>query len=94
MRLATSKPTGLPALRGKNAPYFSYQFFQTDQVNQLFPMQVTPSHDTVFRMFMDYAELQSQPQQLPQPAATTKIASLWFYLSWVGRVETVACRLA
>ncbi|MCA9373132.1 hypothetical protein KC921_03495 [Candidatus Woesebacteria bacterium] len=75
----------LPALRGKNAPYFRISFFQTDQVNQLFPMQVTPQPDTVFRMFMDYAELQSQPQQLPQPQQLQKLHRSGFTLvEWGG----------
>lgn len=82
---ADFKAYWVPQLQGKNAPYFRISFFQTDQVNQLFPMGVTPQPDTVFRMFLDYTALQSQPQQLPQPQQLQKLHRSGFTLvEWGG----------
>ena len=69
----------------KNAPYYKISFLQTPQLNTLFPMNVTPTPDTTFRIFMDYTPLTSKPTIMPEPQVLNKLIRNGFTLvEWGG----------
>lgn len=77
------------ALSEQNAPYHRISFLQTPEVNQLFPMTVSPQPDTVFRIFLDHTPLYKKPKQLPQPQRLNKLTRKGFTLvEWGGLKET------
>jgi hypothetical protein len=75
----------VPELLAKNAPYYRISFFQTEQLNQFIPMQVTPNPDTVIRVFLDWSPLSSMPAVQPQPQVLNHINRPGFTLvEWGG----------
>jgi len=75
----------LAELLSKNNPYFKISFLQTNELNGLFPMTVTPSPDSVFRIFLDYQPLSAKPEALPQPQTLNKLHREGFTLvEWGG----------
>lgn len=75
----------VPTMSIKDAPYFKISFFQTQQVNQLFPMAVQPRPDSILRMFMDYTPLTSKPERLPVPQQFQPVQRTGFTLvEWGG----------
>jgi len=49
----------LPQIEAKNAPYYRISLLQNDELNKLFPMQVTPRPESVIRVFLDFLPLNS-----------------------------------
>ena len=75
----------LPDMLAKNTPYYRISFLQTNDLNSLFPMQVSPSPDTTFRLFLDYSPLTGKPQKIPQPQTLDKLVRNGFTLvEWGG----------
>lgn len=75
----------VPELQSKNAAYYRISFLQTQELNQLFPMAVTPRPDTTFRIFLDYAPLSEKPTQEPQPQQLNTLIRRGFTLvEWGG----------
>lgn len=75
----------LPELLNKNAPYYRISFFQTQQMDEFIPMKVTPSPDTVIRVFLDWSPLTTLPTVLPQPQKLTSVVRKGFTLvEWGG----------
>ena len=75
----------VPELLAKGAPYYRMAFFQTAQMNDFVPMQVSPRPDTVIRVFLDWAPLTSKPLLPPKAQALRFIARQGFTLvEWGG----------
>jgi hypothetical protein len=75
----------LPDMLAKNTPYYRVSFLQTSDLNSLFPMTVTPSPETTFRLFLDYLPLTAKPDILPQPQVLNKLVRSGFTLvEWGG----------
>ncbi len=74
-----------PELKSKDSPYYRISFFQTQDVNTMFPLRVTPQPDSILRMFMDYSLLDQKPQDLPKPQKLQKFTREGFALiEWGG----------
>jgi internalin A len=74
-----------PELIAKNTPYYRVSFLQTNELNELFPMQVTPQPDTTFRIFLDYTPLMAKPITLIQPQTLNKLTRNGFTMvEWGG----------
>lgn len=72
-------------LLNRNSPYYRISFLQTNDLNTLFPMTVTPKPDTVFRLFLDYTPLTEKPDKLPQPQILNRLIRHGFTLvEWGG----------
>ncbi len=59
----------LPEMLSKESPYYRISFLDTAARNQYAPMKITPAPQNIYRLFLDYAPMQSnslqlQPQQL------------------------------
>lgn len=68
-----------------DAPYYKISFLQTQDLNSLFPMVVTPQPDTIFRIFVDHQPLDSKPSVLPQPQELNILVRKGFTLvEWGG----------
>ncbi len=75
----------VPELLSKKAAYYRLSFLQTQQLNQLFPMQVDPQPYTVFRIFLDYTALAAKPEVDIQPQQLESINRTGFTLvEWGG----------
>lgn len=75
----------LPDMIAKNTQYYRISFLQTNDLNSLFPMTVSPSPDTTFRIFLDYSALTEKPQNLPLPQTLNKLIRNGFTLvEWGG----------
>ncbi|MBI5123052.1 hypothetical protein HZA75_04305 [Candidatus Roizmanbacteria bacterium] len=75
----------LPEMTAKNTPYYRISFLQTNDLNSLFPMTVSPTPDTTFRLFLDYSPLVDKPQNLLVPQTLNKLARKGFTLvEWGG----------
>lgn len=78
----------VPEMLGKGMPYYRISFFQTRDVNAMFPIRVSPAPDTVMRMFMDYMPLSQKPDVMPDPQHLEKIIRHGFTLvEWGGRMH-------
>lgn len=75
----------LPELLNKNSSYYRISFLQTGELNKIFPMTVTPTPDTIFRIFLDYQPLSQKPSQSIQPQNLSKLVRHGFTLvEWGG----------
>ena len=75
----------LPELQSKAAPYYKISFLQTKQLNEIFPMTVTPTPETSFRIFLDWQPLIAKPQTLPKPQTLDRLVRKGFTLvEWGG----------
>jgi hypothetical protein len=75
----------IPQLLTKNMPYYRMSFFQTAQMNEFIPMNVSPKPDTVIRVFLDWAPLAEMPAVQPQPEVLTHVNRNGFTLvEWGG----------
>jgi hypothetical protein len=69
----------------KNSPYYRISFFQTAQMDQFIPMDVSPKPDTTLRVFLDWSPLASMPSVLPQPETLYHVDRQGFTLvEWGG----------
>ncbi len=75
----------LPEMLAKDTPYYRLSFLQTGELNTLFPMEVTPRPDTIFRIFLDYTPLTIKPKSEIQPQTLNKLIRNGFTLvEWGG----------
>lgn len=75
----------LPEMMIKNSPYYRVSFFQTQELNAMFPMTVAPAPNTIFRLFLDYTPLTEKPQILPIPQVLNRLVRNGFTLvEWGG----------
>ena len=75
----------VPALLEKNAPYYRLSFFQTGTMNKFIPMQIMPTPDTVFRIFLDWSPLSAPPESPLPPQKLTPINRSGFtVVEWGG----------
>ncbi len=75
----------LPQMLAKQAPYYRISFLQTDQMNALAPMAITPSPASVYRLFLDYQPLASKPDVLIEPEVLGKVNRKGFtVVEWGG----------
>lgn len=56
----------IPEMLKRNANFYRISFLSTGEVNQIFPMTVTPAPDTLFRTFLDWEPLNSFVPFIPQ----------------------------
>lgn len=75
----------LPEMHRQQMPYYHIRFLQTQEVNRLFPMSVSPNPDTIFRIFMDYMPLSTKPPVAPREQTLGKLVRHGFTLvEWGG----------
>ncbi|MEI6327286.1 MAG: hypothetical protein WCO78_04185 [Candidatus Roizmanbacteria bacterium] len=75
----------VPKMSEKNTPYYRVSFFQTKEMNEFIPMDVSPRPDTVIRVFLDYSALNSKPVQEITPQKLQYIERTGFTLvEWGG----------
>jgi hypothetical protein len=75
----------VPQLMKKDVPYYRISFFQTATMSAFIPMKVTPSPDTVFRVFLDWTPLTSEPGvPLPPQHLTPLIRDGFTLVEWGG----------
>ncbi len=75
----------VPALLKKQAPYYRLSFLQTQQVNQIAPMKLDPTPDTLFRIFLDWEPLQEVPEETLQPQQLARLTRYGFtVVEWGG----------
>ncbi len=75
----------LPQMLAKDANFYRVSFLQTHELNQFIPMAVTPTPDTVFRIFLDWEVLAQKPDQLPEPQKLQRLERVGFTLvEWGG----------
>lgn len=75
----------VPELLKKNAPYYRMAFFQTAQMNQFIPMNISPEPNTMIRVFLDWSPLTEMPAVQPQPEILNHITRSGFtVVEWGG----------
>lgn len=75
----------LPKMLDTGAPFYRISFLQTDEVNDLFPLHISPYPDSMYRLFMDWEPLKSLPLQKIPPQRLEKIQRNGFFmLEWGG----------
>lgn len=75
----------IPAMLQKGALYYRISFLQTAQMDSFIPMKVTPQPDSVYRLFLDWSPLSSEPAMTPQPEQLSHVVRRGFTLvEWGG----------
>ena len=75
----------VPELLKKNVPYYRMSFFQTAQMNQFIPMEISPEPNTMIRVFLDWSPLPEMPTVQPQPEVLNHITRSGFtVVEWGG----------
>lgn len=75
----------MPEMLGKNTPYYRISFLQTQDMNKLAPMHISPQPDSVYRIFLDYIPLVSAPNYILQPKKLEPIVRKGFtVVEWGG----------
>lgn len=57
----------LPEMKKSNAPFYRISLLQNNELNKLFPMNVTPKPNSVIRVFLDYLPLSSSNSVSVEP---------------------------
>jgi hypothetical protein len=69
----------------KNAPFYRVSFLTTPQVDKIFPMTVTPTPDSILRIFMDWQPMNQKPvSPLPPETLPQLIRSGFTMVEWGG----------
>jgi hypothetical protein len=75
----------LPEMLNKNTPYYKISFLQTEQMNQLAPMNISPKPDTLYRIFLDWLPLSAKPPFKFVPQNLNKLQRTGFtVVEWGG----------
>ena len=75
----------IPYLTKKNAPFYRISFLQTEEVNSLFPISVSPRPDTSIRIFIHWEALSGKPESEIPPQTLYKTDRKGFTLvEWGG----------
>jgi hypothetical protein len=75
----------VPELSGFGAPYYRLSFLQTDQMNTLVPLNITPKPDTEFRIFLLWSPLTAMPSIQLQPEILQPLVRRGFtVVEWGG----------
>jgi hypothetical protein len=75
----------IPEMLWKDTPYYRVSFLTTPQLNQMFPMMVTPVPDTIFRIFLDWQPLNQKPVSSLQPEVLPQLIRSGFTMvEWGG----------
>jgi len=64
-----------PYLNKKQGNYFRISFLQTRDMNQLAPMQITPTPNKVFRIFLDWDNYNSKPNTDIKPQILDRLTN-------------------
>jgi hypothetical protein len=75
----------VPVMLAKNVPYFKVSFIQTAEMNNFIPMDISPRPDTLYRIFLDWKPLTSQPSEPLQPQVLQPFTRTGFtVVEWGG----------
>lgn len=75
----------VPEILAKDSPYYRISFLQTEDLNKLFPMEVEPKPDTIYRLFLDYSPLSNKPEvDLQTPELNKLIRKGFTLVEWGG----------
>jgi hypothetical protein len=75
----------VPELSGFGASYYRLSFLQTDQMNALVPLNITPRPDTEFRIFLLWSPLTGMPSVQPTPQVLQSLVRNGFtVVEWGG----------
>ncbi len=72
-----------PEMLKTGAPFYRISFFNTQEVNRLFPMKVVPTPDSVLRTFLDWEPLAAKISINPQTVEKTDRHG-FSYVEWGG----------
>jgi len=64
----------VPYLNNQSGNYFRISFLQTREMNQLAPMQITPTPTKVFRIFLDWDNFENKPNFEIKPQILESLA--------------------
>lgn len=73
----------VPELEKKKAPYYRISFLQTQDMNNLIPMNINPKPDSFIRIFLDWEPLSTSISIQPQELLPTKRQG-FTYVEWGG----------
>ena len=72
-------------MKSKNAPFYRISFLQTQDLNRIFPMTISPIPNTIFRIFLDYLPLNQKPDSFIKPQVLNKLIRQGFTMvEWGG----------
>ncbi len=75
----------IPEMLSTESSYFKVGFLQNKEMNELVPMQITPTPDSIFRIFLDWYPLADMPDQLPEPQKLDHVQRRGFtVIEWGG----------
>lgn len=75
----------LREMLNKNAPFYRISFLQTIEMNKMIPMEIDPKPDSLYRVFLDYLPLNSEPEFGIDPQKLEKIQRRGFtVIEWGG----------
>jgi hypothetical protein len=73
----------LPQMLAKNKPFYRFTLIQTKELNQLFPMTITPKPDSSIRVFLDWEELDN-PISVVQQDLIAETRNGYTMVEWGG----------
>jgi hypothetical protein len=73
----------LPQMLNKNKPYYRFSLIQTQQLDKLFPMTITPKPDSSIRVFLDWQELDT-PIQITEQQLVAETRNGYTMIEWGG----------
>lgn len=75
----------IPEILSKDSPYYRISFLQTEDLNKLFPMEVEPKPDTIYRLFLDYSPLSTKVKiDLTAPKLNKLVRKGFTLVEWGG----------
>jgi hypothetical protein len=75
----------LPRILGSHAPHYRIAFLQTEEMNRLAPMQINPTPNRLYRIFIDWFPLATRPTAVLEPQVLQKIQRQGFtVVEWGG----------
>lgn len=75
----------IPELKRAKSPFYRISFLQTEQMNFIAPLSISPYPDTLFRVFLDWVPLVSIPEEMPIPQKLHRLERQGFtVVEWGG----------
>jgi hypothetical protein len=73
----------LPQMLKKNKDYYRFSLIQTQELNQLFPMTISPKPESAIRVFLDWQELDN-PIQISEQKLIQESRTGYTMIEWGG----------
>lgn len=77
----------LPKIEHLNAPFYRISFLQTNEMNEIAPMLILPTPNSLFRIFLDVTPLSEKPLLVLKPQVLNQIHRHGFtVVEWGGKL--------